>query len=486
MNTRVDAGAAGGCFLALTALLLAIPCAAHADTDQNVAVDPVVVKAPTNPVSTLPEPRKKPRKPDLRTRTKQFEPGRFNLSADGGRGLIRAASPYSLLPGEAAGGFSVLNFDRNPGDVDFFEYGFQGAIGLPGRVELFVRGLPVVRTNSVNQDPTGYPVPPLDLIIDTYPTLAARQQPYFLFAQEVPFKSYYLNGVTIDPPGHGAFASSSGDVTVGAKINLLSQDAGSRIGVGVRGYVEIPTERPSYNVEDWRKAAGSSGKTDIGADVLIARRFGDIELLVNAGYKHMGDPDKGLRVQLVDSSQWGTPGFVVGPPVETGLDLKDQLILNAGTSLRAFNVRGLQFWLLGELGYTRYVGGGTSVERLVHPFETRLGIQANTPKFPRVSIGAAWQLLVNSAGNGTTRRTRLQTPDGRGDINFTDQVDWELAAEVRDAFTSQGLTFWERSSRVFATNNPEFDQWRNVPSGDTPVVAMGGGNILGFITWRIN
>jgi len=463
-----------------------MPSAAEGTPDQNAAPDPIVAAAASSPVGTLTEPRKTRKKPDLRTRTKQLEPGRFNLSADGGLGLIRAASPYTLLPGEAAGSFSVLNYDRHPGDVDFFQYGFQGAIGLPGRVELFVRGLPVVRTNSVNQDPTGYPVPPLDLFIDTYPTLAARQQPYFMFAQEVPFKSYYLDSVNIKPPGHGAFGSSSGDVTVGAKINLLSQDNGSRIGVGVRGYVEIPTERPGYNVEDWRHAAGASGKTDVGADVLIARRFSGIEILLNAGYKHVGDPDTGLRVQLVDSSQWGTTGFLVGPPVETKLDLKDQLILNAGTSMRAFNVSGMQFWLLGELGYMRYVGGGTPVERLVHPVEARLGIQANTPRFPRVSIGAAWQLLVNGGGNGTTRQSHFQTPDGKGDINFTNQVDWELAAEVVDAFTSQGVAFRERSSRVFATNNPAFDRWRNVPSGDTPVVAMGGGNILGFITWRIN
>ena len=117
---------------------------------------------------------------------------------------------------------------------------------------------------------------------------------------------------------------------------------------------------------------------------------------------------------------------------------------------------------------------------------SRLGIQANAPKFPRLSIGVAWQLLLNDGGNGTTRRSHLQSPDGRGDINFTEQVDWQLAAEVGEAFTSQGVTFRERSSRVFATNNPAFDRWRNVPAGDTPVVAMGGGNILAFITWRIN
>ena len=72
------------------------------------------------------------------------------------------------------------------------------------------------------------------------------------------------------------------------------------------------------------------------------------------------------------------------------------------------------------------------------------------------------------------------------DINFTDQVDWELAGQMRQLFAEQGATFRDRSSKVFATDNPAFDEWRNIPAGDTPVVALGNGNILAFITWHIN
>ena len=111
MHTRVDAGAAGGFLLAITALLLATPWAAPVAADQDAASDQAVVAAASNQVGTPPESRKTSKKPDLRTRTRQFEPGRFNLSADGGLGLIRAASPYSLHPGEVAGGFSVLNYE---------------------------------------------------------------------------------------------------------------------------------------------------------------------------------------------------------------------------------------------------------------------------------------------------------------------------------------------------------------------------------------
>jgi hypothetical protein len=429
----------------------------------------------------------------VRSRTHEFEPSRFNLSIRGGQGLIQAISPSTLAKWEIATSASVLNFDRNPGDVDFFEYGFQAAVGLPGRVELFFRGAPVLRTNSVNQDPVGYPVPPLDLFVDLYPTPALRQQPYFLYAQEVPYKSYYIAGVKIEPPGHGAFGSSTGGYGFGGKVNLFSEDRGSLFGLGVRGYVEIPTESPSYNTTEWRKVAGVSGETDIGGDLLFSKALGRSQLLGNVGYKHVGDPDRGLRVQFVDSSRWdqidaltGLPADItVGDPVETKLDLRDQMSATIGTALPAFNINGLQFWLLSELSYTRYVGGATRVERLVHPMEMRLGIQANVPKFPQLSLGAAWQLLFNDGGHGTTRNSTFVSADGRGDINFSPHVNASLASTYEQWLGERGAAFTTNSSRMFSTNNARFDSSRNVPTGDLPVVSMGGGNILGFITWRV-
>jgi hypothetical protein len=475
-----------------TALLLGgLASPAFAQTDRAAADGAAQSVPPQRPPVLGPTP---PPKPNLRERTRQFEPTRFNLSGRGGQGLIEVVSPYTLAPWEIGSNVGVSNFDRNPGDVDFFAYTFQAAIGLPGRVELFVSATPVLRTNSVNQDPTGYPVPPLDLFVDVYPTAALRDQPYFLYAQEVPYKSYFVNGVRIDPPGHGAFGSSSGDITVGGKVNLLSEERGNRLGFGVRGYLEIPTEHPSYNTEDWRRVAGVSGKVDIGADLLFAKQLGPAHLLANVGYEHVGDPQSGLRVQYIDSSRWDTidpatglsANFLVGQPVETKLDLRDQLATTVGTALPAFNVNGMQFWLLSELSYTRYIGGATRVERLVHPVEMRLGIQANVPKYPSISVGAAWQLLFNDAGDGTMRQSTFVSPDGRGDLNFGLNVAPDLAPAFEQWFAERGAAFRENSSRMLSTNNPRFDQWRNVTAGPTPVVAMGGGNILAFVTWRVH
>jgi len=476
---------AGLCLICLLA-----PASGYGQTTAPAPAAAVDSTQATHP----PAPLSSPSPPDLRARTHDFEPTRFNLSPRGGLGLISAVSPYTLARWEIATGASVMNFDRNPGDIDFFEYGLQVAVGLPGRVEAFFRGSPVLRTNSVNQDPVGYPVPPLDLFVDTYPTAALREQPYFLFAQEVPYKSYYLSGVHIQPPGHGAFGSSSGGFSFGGKVTVLSEDGGHPFGLGVRGYMEIPSEHPSYNTTDWRNVAGVSGRPDIGVDLLFAKAVRRTQILANVGYEHVGDPERGLRVQYVDSSRWdaidpqtgGPASILVGAPVESKLDLRDQVSSVVGTAMPAFNIHGMQFWLLSELSYTRYIGGATRVERLVHPLEMKLGIQANVPKFPSLSLGAAWQLLFNDAGNGTTRRSTFVSPDGRGDINFSDNVDAALAATYTQALAQRGAVFTDKSSRMFSTDNARFDGSRNVPVGNTPVVAMGGGNILGFVTWRIH
>src|SRR5215467_6086724 len=134
-------------------------------------------------------------------------PTRFNVTALGGTGLVQAISPYTLAPGEAAFGSSVMNFDRDPGDIDLFEYAFQGSVGLPKRTEFFVRVMPWFRVNSANLDPLRFPVPPLDLFVDTYPTLAVRNGPKFLFTPTLPYKTYSTAYVTET----GAFSSSSGN-----------------------------------------------------------------------------------------------------------------------------------------------------------------------------------------------------------------------------------------------------------------------------------
>ena len=164
----------------------------------------------------------------------QDRPTRFNISISGSSGLVRAVSPYTLRPGEVGLGFAQMNFDRDPGDTDFVEDSVQGAVGLPARMEVFVRTPSLLRTNSVNLDPLAFPVPPFDLVLDIFPTPALRSQPYFLFTQEAPYKTYFVPGVVIAPPGDGGFASSWGDWVLGVKKNILSEGGRNWFGFGTR------------------------------------------------------------------------------------------------------------------------------------------------------------------------------------------------------------------------------------------------------------
>jgi hypothetical protein len=413
-------------------------------------------------------------------------PSRFNLSVSGGKGLIRVLSPYTLESGEIAAGYFFMNYDRHPGDIDFMDHNFQFAIGLPGNTELFFQLSPILRTNSVGQDPVGYPVPPLDLFIDLYPEPAQRAEPYFLHAQEAPFKTYFVPNAVIRPPGDGAFASSSGDNTIGFKINLFSEERDHCYGLGLRAYAEFPTETPEYNSSNWRKLAGVSGERDYGLDLLFAKKRGSMEFLANVGYKKIGDPDRGMRVQIVNSAFDDPESFLVGDPVETKLDLKDHLLFGAGFNVPLIKYWGQQAWFVSEFSYTRYIGSGTPVERLVHPAEMRLGIQFIFPGLKSVSAGAAWQLLFNDAGDGGQRSSNLVTPDGqRGDINFGELVDPALWNEVGSFFTQRGATFSENSSKVFVTNNSEFDSWRNISTGPKKIIGQGGGGVVFFATWHI-
>ena len=414
----------------------------------------------------------------------EYLPSRFNLSVHGGLGLIQAISPYSLPEGELVTSAAFDNFDRNPGDVDVVHYPLQAAIGLPGRTEFFFKVSPISRTNSVGQHPVEFPVPPLDMFVDLYPDDAQRPEPYFLFAQEFPYKTYSVPDVIIDPPGNGAFATSTGDVVLGLKVNLTGEERGHWAGFGIRGYWELPTEAPLFNSDRWRELTGVSGESNLGFDLLFSKAAGRAEILFNAGYKRVGDPSRGLRVQFVDSSKDDPEEFLVGEPVEIGLDLRDQMFLNVGVSLRVFNIGVYPVYFMGEFSNLSYVGGGTPVERKVHPNEMRLGLQFNPVR--SVSVGFVWQLLLNDAGDGGTRLSSLMTPDGNsGDINFSELVDAELSEEVKDYFLRHGATFTYNSSKVFSTNNPAFDGWRNISTEPLGIIGQGGGNLLFIVTWRI-
>jgi hypothetical protein len=144
------------------------------------------------------------------------------------------------------------------------------------------------------------------------------------------------------------------------------------------------------------------------------------------------------------------------------------------------------WWLITEFNHTHFVGSHTATERLVHPAEVSAGIQSNFPWYRNVSVGVMWQLLLNDGGKGQDRSTAFNTGDGRGDINFGELMNNpQLTADVESFLQSRGATFSEASSKLFSTNNPAFDAWRNIPVPADKIQSKGHTGALAYITWRI-
>ena len=62
-------------------------------------------------------------------------------------------SPDTLPSGVIVAGASVMNFDRDPADVDLFEYSFPGAMGVTARPVLCVRVMTWMRAHSAQLEP---------------------------------------------------------------------------------------------------------------------------------------------------------------------------------------------------------------------------------------------------------------------------------------------------------------------------------------------
>ena len=162
------------------------------------------------------------RDPDLaRTR-----PTRFNASFAGGSGLIQAVSPDTLPSGVIVAGASVMNFDRDPADVDLFEYSFQGAIGVTSRTEFFVKVDAVDASQQRAAGTREVSRPPLDLFVDAYPTRPSAAVLISCSRRACRTKPSPRENMTET----GSFSSSSGDNVFGLKVNLRSRIEGTASG----------------------------------------------------------------------------------------------------------------------------------------------------------------------------------------------------------------------------------------------------------------
>ena len=50
--------------------------------------------------------------------------------------------------------------------------------------------------------------------------------------------------------------------------------------------------------------------------------------------------------------------------------------------------------------------------------------------------------------------------------------------------TNRGAILASDRSKIFATNNPAFDDWRNIPSSPGPIISQGHNAAILFLNFR--
>ncbi len=247
------------------------------------------------------------------------------LTVTGEKGLFTVLTSDSLLKGKFSFGFNFNNIDRDPLDVDISYYSVTFGYGITDNLEFVAMVTPYV----------GYDIDPKFGVnfLDT------------------------VNGKRVSPivTGRGAeYRDGFGDLQVGAKYTFVRMDNG---GVGVRGFVKIPTADDQEGV--------GTGKADFGFDFIASGHVGTgLGLAGNVGYTFKGDPK--LRnldgselvgdVDIGNPFRWGVganfpaDSSVQGVVEFTGEILPDEAEFDDSTDLTL----GMRF----RFGESWYLSGG--------------------------------------------------------------------------------------------------------------------------------
>ncbi len=92
-----------------------------------------------------------------------------------------------------------------------------------------------------------------------------------------------------------------GDVAVGVKINLLSEERQAPVAFALRGFVELPTGDELTGT--------TSGQIDGEVDLIVSKAAGNVEIAGFTGFAFRSDP---AGIDLANSVAWG---FGVGAPL---------------------------------------------------------------------------------------------------------------------------------------------------------------------------
>ncbi len=261
----------------------------------------------------------------------------------GDTGLWFVPTAEILAGGAVAVSGHLANFNREQGFSSIQHVAGTFAAGVGGRVEVFgsVRFL-----TRIDRD-----VQPL---FGTGLSLSATRR---------------FGGVLDEYPlVRQAFTGNQfGDVIVGVKINLLSEERQAPAALAVRAFVDLPTGDELTGT--------TSGGVDGEVDLVVSKAAGNVEIAGFGGFAFRSDPD---GFDISNSIAWG---FGVGAPVRGPV----QLFGEVGGRAHLTNLVVLSEPLTGEDGSTSLL-----LTELRSPFDVTVGLRWNGPGGFSIGGGLNW------------------------------------------------------------------------------------------------
>ena len=175
----------------------------------------------------------------------------------GDTGIWFVPQGETVPKGRWSGSFGLVNEDRSEGFSDITDIGGMFSFGATDRIELF--GTMTYRRIDADLVPVAQNGQPQDFLI------------------------------------RKGWSTGLGDLWVGAKFNLVSQQTNNGVAVAARVMAKLPTASFDDGL--------GTGKPDFQFDLITSREFGEkVDLAMSTGYKVRGSPD---GYNLTQGFKWG-------------------------------------------------------------------------------------------------------------------------------------------------------------------------------------